>query len=96
MKYTYTFSVNGRHKSITAKSMQEALNEITWAYSWSFTSRKIYFISSNDPQAPVGEHLVFTKDLFSGTTIMQPVEKSEVPQHQSLGERIREWFSSSI
>jgi hypothetical protein len=69
MEHYYTFLVGKTPEVIKARTMELALTEVIDNHLFSFFNRKVIFISSNDPDAPKDERLVYTTGLFAPTTM---------------------------
>jgi len=68
-KYVYTFTIHTKPKAIAADNMYDAVSKIIERHFSSFCNRHIVFISSNDPEAPKQEMLVYTTGLYDRTRL---------------------------
>lgn len=68
----YTFTIGRRPKAIKAENLEKAVSKIISRHLWSFTSREIHYISSNDPDVPKQEMTVEPTS-FYGPTVMKPL-----------------------
>lgn len=75
-KMIYTFTVNDKPKALKADSLEDAIAKIVKSHFFSFSDRKIRFISSNDPSAPKQEMQIYTKGLYDYTR-MKPVKPTK-------------------
>jgi hypothetical protein len=73
-KFSYYYSVNGSLKSLRANSMQEAVDKIVKNHLWSYASRGVNFISSNDPDAPQWECLMYQNSFYDSQMTLKPID----------------------
>lgn len=53
MKYRYYFWLFGKETPFAGTSMQDAINQVTWSHCLGNSKGKVFFESSNDPNAPM-------------------------------------------
>lgn len=72
----YTFTIDKKPKAIEAENLDKAISKMIKNYYYSFCSRKIHFISSNDSDAPKEEMVIYAKGLYYKTRMMRPITKN--------------------
>ncbi len=76
---TYTFKIYGKPKAIKADSMDEALEKVSHSHFFSYANNQVYFIMSDDPEAPKNKCIVECGGMYNCDKL---VEVEELPEYE--------------